>query len=309
MSLTIKLLLISRLRLRNFIETWKSDQNCSALFNAGQSWLELISADCRNSDQNWSALIRNPNTDQNLWGREKYWCAVVMCPHSCVSSSLLCVPHHCCVSSPCCCPLPSSSLSHDVVVAMPLLWHVVWLPRHCWQHGTCVKEMSRGGEVSLPRLVVAHVRTWLLAIVHKPWFVWGQPSSFVGGWLCFAGGRGGSVVIGGHWCSWVVTKVGGGEGCGWRQWWAWLVVVGRKELAMFGEHDAKQTMFVWSSHMRSSHVWSHMMILDSSHGNPPDVPQISIFFSQNWVGLCTELQDWSILLWITSNLNPQVEAV
>jgi len=38
--------------------------------------------------------------------------------------------------------------------------------------------------------------------------------------------------------------VGGGE----------MVVVGRKELAVFGEHDAKQTMFVWSSHVRSSHV-------------------------------------------------------
>ena len=69
-----------------------------------------------------------------------------------------------------------------------------------------------------------------------------------------------------------VTSMVGGE----------MVVVGRKELAMFGEHDAKQTLFVWCS---------HMMISDSSHGNPPDVPQISIFFSQNQVGLCTELQD------------------
>ena len=38
--------------------------------------------------------------------------------------------------------------------------------------------------------------------------------------------------------------VGGGE----------MVVVGRKELAVFGVHDAKQTLFVWSSHMRQSHV-------------------------------------------------------
>jgi len=47
---------------------------------------------------------------------------------------------------------------------------------------------------------------WLLAIVHKPWFIWGQPSLFVGGWLRFLGGHGGSVVIGGHWHSWAVTK-------------------------------------------------------------------------------------------------------
>ena len=33
-----------------------------------------------------------------------------------------------------------------------------------------------------------------------------------------------------------------------------MVVVGRKELAVFGEHDAKQTLFIWSSHMRQSHV-------------------------------------------------------
>jgi len=70
----------------------------------------------------------------------------------------------------------------------------------------------------------------------------------------------------------VTSMVGGGE----------TMVVGRKELAMFGEQDAKQTLFVWSS---------HVMISDSSHGNPPDGPQISIFFSRNGVGLCMELQD------------------
>jgi len=71
--------------------------------------------------------------------------------------------------------------------------------------------------VSLPRLVVARVRTWLLAVVNEPWFVWGRPSSFVGGRLRFAGGRGGSAVVGGRWRSWAVTKVGGGEGRGWRR--------------------------------------------------------------------------------------------
>ena len=42
----------------------------------------------------------------------------------------------------------------------------------------------------------------------------------------------------------MTSMVGGGE----------VMVVGRKELDMFGEQDAKQTLFVWSSHMRSSHV-------------------------------------------------------
>jgi len=39
----------------------------------------------------------------------------------------------------------------------------------------------------------------------------------VGGRLHFLGGRGGSGVIGGHWRSWAVMKVGGGEERGWRQ--------------------------------------------------------------------------------------------
>jgi len=56
---------------------------------------------------------------------------------------------------------------------------------------------------------------WLLAIVHEPWFVCGQPSSFVGGQLRFLGGGGGSAVVGGCWHLWVVTKVGGGEEHGW----------------------------------------------------------------------------------------------
>jgi len=63
----------------------------------------------------------------------------------------------------------------------------------------------------------------------------------VGGQLCFSGGHGGSAVIGGCWHLWVVTKVSGG---------------GKKRVAVFGEHDAKQTLFVWSLHMRSSHVLS-----------------------------------------------------
>jgi len=42
----------------------------------------------------------------------------------------------------------------------------------------------------------------------------------------------------------VMSMVGGGK----------MVLVERKELAVFGEHDAKQTLFVWSSHMRQSHV-------------------------------------------------------
>jgi len=58
---------------------------------------------------------------------------------------------------------------------------------------------------------------WLLAIVHELWFICGQLSSFVGGWLHFSGGCGGSGVVGGRWHSWVVTKVGGGEEHGWRR--------------------------------------------------------------------------------------------
>jgi len=56
-------------------------------------------------------------------------------------------------------------------------------------------------------------------------FVCGWPSLFVGGWLCFLGGHDGSVVIGGHWYSWVITRVvvvmsmvgGGGK----KRWWWW----------------------------------------------------------------------------------------
>jgi len=41
---------------------------------------------------------------------------------------------------------------------------------------------------------------------------------FVCGWSAsVSGGRGGSGVVGGHWHSWAVTKVGGGEERGWRQ--------------------------------------------------------------------------------------------
>ena len=42
----------------------------------------------------------------------------------------------------------------------------------------------------------------------------------------------------------MTSMVSGGE----------MVVVGRKELTMFGEHDAKQTLLIWSLHMRQSHV-------------------------------------------------------
>ena len=55
------------------------------------------------------------------WHPASFLCAVIMCPCSHVSSSLLHVPHHCHVSSPCCCPLPSLLISCDVVVAMPSL--------------------------------------------------------------------------------------------------------------------------------------------------------------------------------------------
>ena len=56
-----------------------------------------------------------------------------------------------------------------------------------------------------------------VAVVHEPWFICGQPSSFVGGRLRFSGSRGGSGVVGGRWRSWAVTKVGGGEERGWRR--------------------------------------------------------------------------------------------
>jgi len=39
----------------------------------------------------------------------------------------------------------------------------------------------------------------------------------VGGQLHFSGSHGGSAVVGGHWHSWVVMKVSGGEECSW-QW-------------------------------------------------------------------------------------------
>jgi len=57
---------------------------------------------------------------------------------------------------------------------------------------------------------------WLLAIIHEQWLVCGQPSSFVGGQLHFLGSCGGSAVVGGHWCSWVVKSiVGSSDEHGW----------------------------------------------------------------------------------------------
>jgi len=77
-----------------------------------------------------------------------------------------------------------------------------------------------------PGLIIAHVHTWLLAIIHEPWwmvfgwlwfvFVCGWLSSFVGGQLHFLGGRGSraDVSCGWHWvlchgchqrCHWVVV--------------------------------------------------------------------------------------------------------
>jgi len=57
----------------------------------------------------------------------------------------------------------------------------------------------------------------------------------VGGWLHCLGSRGGSVVIGGCWHSWVITRVvvvksmvGGGDEHGWWWWEEEMVVVGRK---------------------------------------------------------------------------------
>jgi len=55
------------------------------------------------------------------WHPASFLCAVIVCPCSHVSLSLLHVPCRCCVSSPCHCPLPSLSLSCDVVVAVPSL--------------------------------------------------------------------------------------------------------------------------------------------------------------------------------------------
>jgi len=55
------------------------------------------------------------------WHPASFVCVVVVYPRSHVSSSLSHVPCHCCVSSPCHCPLPSSLLSCDVVVAVPSL--------------------------------------------------------------------------------------------------------------------------------------------------------------------------------------------
>jgi len=57
----------------------------------------------------------------------------------------------------------------------------------------------------------------------------------VGGRLRFLGGCGGSVVIGGRWCSWAIMRavvvksvVGGGDEHGWWWWEEDMVVVGRK---------------------------------------------------------------------------------
>jgi len=88
-------------------------------------------------------------------------CAVITCCLCCMSSSscvlVIVNPHCCCVSSLCCCPVPSLLLSH-VVVAMPSLWHVIWLPCHCRRRGTCVREMiGRGRWAYSPQLIVACV--------------------------------------------------------------------------------------------------------------------------------------------------------
>ena len=80
-----------------------------------------------------------------------------------------------------------------------------------------------------PQLVVACFHTWVLAVVHKPWwmivvgfgwlwfiFVCGQPSSFVDIQLHFLGGHGGGVDMG---CCWHQASC-----CCCHRWRHWVVV-------------------------------------------------------------------------------------
>ena len=246
---------------------------------------------------------------------------IVVQHHFCVLSLhvvLIVCPCCCCVSSLCCCLVPSSLLSRVVVVAVPSLWHVIWLHNVA---PVLERWLGGGGELthlgsSLP--VSAH-GCWSSFMTRGGWlwfiFVCGQPSSFGGGQLRFLGSCGGGAVIGGHWCLWAIMRavvvksmVGGIDEHGWWWWEEEMVVVGRKWLPnkhwhclFVWEGISHAQIHTWDHHMYDLiiHVmildWSHgnpiihVMILDWSHGNPPDVPQNSIFFSWTQVRLCMEL--------------------
>jgi len=131
-----------------------------------------------------------------------------------------------------------------------------------------VKRWLGGGRWAYsPRLIVAHVCTWLLAIIHEPWFICGRPSSFVGGRLRFWAvmvAVGLLVVIGIRGRSWrsVVVKsmVGSGD------WWqAWLVVVRwwwweeKSWLCLVSKMPNKHCLFgphMWDHHMYDLTWWS-----------------------------------------------------
>jgi len=157
-----------------------------------------------------------------------------------------------------------------------------------WHLDSVFKEMMGRGEVSYsPGLVIAHVRTWLLAVVHEPWwmvvgwswfiFIWGQLSLLVGGWLRLLGGCGGRADVSCGWC-WALCR-----GC--RQRRRWAVVGGWLKKGM----DVTRCD-IWIMFKFTHEIITCMM----SHDHLGLVPWKSTGRSTDFFFFFTELQDITI---------------
>ena len=138
---------------------------------------------------------------------------VVVCPHLTISGwwsshvILIMCPHRHCVSSPCHCLMPSLSLSHVAVIAVPSLLCIIWL------HNVApvLEILGGGGELthlgsSLP---VSVCGCWSSFTTHGGWsYVGGRLRLWVAGFVFWA------VVV----AVWSLVVIGiCGRSRGW--WW------------------------------------------------------------------------------------------
>jgi len=164
-----------------------------------------------------------------------------------------------------------------------------------WHLDSVFKEMMGRGEVSYsPGLVIAHVHTWLLVVVHEPWwmvvgwswfvFICGRLSSLVGNQLCLLGGRGGGADVRCGW-RWALCR-----GCRRRR--RWVVVGGWLKKGMDVTHCDIWIMFKFAHEIITCMIsCDHLGLVPwKSTRRSTDF----FFFSRNGVGLCTELQDITI---------------
>ena len=164
-----------------------------------------------------------------------------------------------------------------------------------WHLDSVFKEMMGRGEVSYsPGLIIAHVCMWLLAVVHKPWwmvvgwswfiFICGRLSSLVGGRLRLLGGHGSGVDVSCGW-HWALCR-----GCRWQH--RWVVVGGWLKKGMDVTHCDIWIMFKFAREIITCMISrDHLGLVPwKSTGCSTDF----FFFSRNRVRLCMELQDITI---------------